>query len=103
MLHFSIDGTIAYRQGAETIPGWEFELDAHFSEGVAQQVEVTSLDRLQQRFSGDLQIERLPTGHMRVRRRITAHGPESALRQANDLRSAFNRYLGLRLNVARVI
>lgn len=103
MLHFSIDGTIAYRQGVETIPGWEFELDAQFSEDATQRIGVSSLNRLQQRFSGDLNVERLPAGNMRISRKITAHGPESAFRQANDLRSAFNRYLGLRLSVARAV
>ena len=103
MLLFSLDGTIAYRQGAETIPGWEFELDARFSDDVAGRVEAKRLEHLQQRFGGDLSIERLPAGSMRITRRITAHGPESALRQADDLRVACNRYLGLRLNVARAI
>lgn len=101
MMLFVIDGTITYRQGTETIPGWEYELDARFSDGVTPAVEISRLERLQQRFGGDLSIERLPTGSMRISRIITAHGPESAHRQAEDLRSACNRHLGLRLNIAR--
>lgn len=103
MLLFSLDGTIAYRQGAHSVPGWEFELDAHFSDDVSGRIETRRLERLQQRFCGDLMIERMPAGTMRISRTITAHGPESAHRQAEDLRTACNRYLGLRLNIARPV
>jgi hypothetical protein len=101
MMLFVIDGTITYRQGAEAIPVWEFELDTHFSDGVAERIEAKHLERLQQRFSGDLNVERLPTGNMRITRTITALGPESACRQADDLRCALYRYLGLHVNIAR--
>lgn len=101
MLHFAIDGTITYRKGTALIPGWEFELDTRFSDDVSQTIEAGRLERLQERFSGDLRIERLPAGSMRISRIITALGPESAYRQAQDLRVACNRYLGLRLNIAR--
>lgn len=103
MLHFSLDGTIAYRQGAETLPGWEFELDAHFIDAVSTRIEAARLERLQERFCGDLSVERMPEGTMRISRIITAHGPESAHRQAEDLRAALNRYLGLRVNIARAV
>lgn len=101
MLHFSLDGTITYRQGAEAIPGWEYELDARFSEHVEARIEERHLHCLRTRYRGDLTVERLPDGNLRISRSITAHGPESALRQAEDLRCDFYRFLGLHMNIAR--
>ena len=101
MMLFVIDGTITYRQGAETIPGWEYELDARFSEHVGARIEERHLHCLCTRYRGDLNVERSPDGYLRISRTITAHGPESALRQAEDLRCALYRYLGLHVNIAR--
>lgn len=95
-----LHGTTTYRKDTHGPKDWAFELETHFSEGVGAKVPIFALDRLQQKLSGDLNIERLDDGGMVMRRSIVAHGAESACMQACDLAVAFVQFLGLKTNIA---
>jgi hypothetical protein len=95
-----LDGTITFRQGKNLAKDWEYELTGNFSEGVGPTLPIFLLERLQTHCNGELEIERLASGGIRMTRKIIAHGAESACKQAHDLRSALLRVLGLWTNVA---
>ncbi|MDB5195368.1 MAG: hypothetical protein JWO84_552 [Parcubacteria group bacterium] len=101
MLQF-LDGTIAFRPSPAHPKSWEHELVANFSVGVGPALPIFALDRLQKHCKGELDIERLSCGNIRMSRQVIAHGAESACKQAHDLRSLLMRVLGLWTNVARI-
>lgn len=103
MKHTFLDGTISFREAGSRTRGWIYDLMANFSPKVGPDIPVARLERLQKMYGGELDISRQNDGSIRICSEVIAHGPESAFKQARDLRSLLLAVLGLRTNVASTL